>query len=192
MGNNELSARRHAGCEVTLSRSGIKERFSYKVMKVELFVQKSPKKVLFAIVEEDFVDFLFSILAIPLGSLISLLGENSDLGSLDNLYKNIKGLNAERLDKPWDLKYKILSPIVAPDFLCKALEHPAIAIGGFVSKRGKFMVTDDLVVTPLTCTPIISTLNSLQVPLTKVRELLMFINVEEVSYLLILITDQQL
>ncbi|XP_074338588.1 uncharacterized protein LOC141676774 [Apium graveolens] len=173
------SVRRHAGCEVILSKSGIKKSFSYKAMKLELIVEKLYRKVLFAIVEEDFVDFLFSILTIPLGSVLSLLGDNSDLGSLDNLYKSIEDLNVEKLAKSWDLKYKLLYPIVAPDFFCKALEHPAIARGGFASKPGRFMVTDDLVVTPLTSTCSISALKPLQVPITGVQETLKYINVEE-------------
>ncbi|KAK1377481.1 hypothetical protein POM88_024225 [Heracleum sosnowskyi] len=114
MGNKGLSARRHApsarrhaGCEVTLSKSCIEQSFSNMAMKLELVVRKLSKKVFFAVVEEDFVDFLFSILAIRLGSMLSLLGDNSDFGSLDNLCKSIKELQVEKLVKSWDLKYKL-------------------------------------------------------------------------------------
>ncbi|KAL8102255.1 uncharacterized protein LOC141678427 [Apium graveolens] len=167
-----LSDMKNSGCGISLSYSGLS---TCKVMTIKLMIQSSIKKVLFALVEEDFVDFLFSILAIPLGSVLLLSGYNSNPGSLDKLYQGIDVLNVDKLVKSLDLKYKLLYPIVAPESICKALEHPPIARGGFVSKPAKFMVTDDLVVTPYSSTSSISALDLLKVPVSDVEHMMVSI-----------------
>ncbi|XP_054779805.1 uncharacterized protein LOC129287616 [Prosopis cineraria] len=58
---------------------------------LQITVSKSKNKFLFA--EEDFADFLFSFLAMPLGSTLKLLDGNVNLGSMHNLHKSVKGLN---------------------------------------------------------------------------------------------------
>ncbi|KAK2972228.1 hypothetical protein RJ640_014286 [Escallonia rubra] len=88
-------------------------------MTVKVLVQKSTKKALFAHVEEDFVDFLFSFLTIPLGSVVSLLGGECSLRSINNLYNTIRSLDAERHIKSQDLKDMLLEPMLAQNFLCK-------------------------------------------------------------------------
>ncbi|KAK2966150.1 hypothetical protein RJ640_018403 [Escallonia rubra] len=88
-------------------------------MTVKVVVQKSNKKVLLAQGEEDFVDFLFSFLTIPLGSVVSLLGGQCSLWSINNLYKSIRSLDAERHIKSQDLKDMVLEPMLAQNFLCK-------------------------------------------------------------------------
>ncbi|KAK1377484.1 hypothetical protein POM88_024228 [Heracleum sosnowskyi] len=141
VGNIGLSDMKNSGLGIALSNSGLS---TCKAMTIRLMVQKSVKKVLFALVEEDFVDFLFSILGIPLGSVLLLSGYNSNPGTLDKLYGSIDVL--------------------------KALQHPPIPRGGFVLKPAKFMVTDDLVVTPLTSTSSISALDLLKVPISDVQQ----------------------
>ncbi|KAK3031359.1 hypothetical protein RJ639_036067 [Escallonia herrerae] len=88
-------------------------------MTVKVMVQKSNKKALFAQVEEDFVDFLFSFLTIPLGSVVYLLGGKCSLWSINNLYKSISSLDVERHIKSQDLKDMLLEPLLAQKFLCK-------------------------------------------------------------------------
>ncbi|KAK2972226.1 hypothetical protein RJ640_014284 [Escallonia rubra] len=88
-------------------------------MAVKVLVQKSTKKALLAQVEEEFVDFLFSFLTIPLGSVVSLLGGECSLRSINNLYNSIRSLDGERHIKSQDLKDMLLEPMLAQKFLCK-------------------------------------------------------------------------
>ncbi|KAL5990129.1 hypothetical protein ACLOJK_011026 [Asimina triloba] len=66
-----------------------------KKMRVKLMLSKSKNKVLFAEVNADFVDLLFSFLTFPLGSIVKLLGLGSSIGCLDNLYKSVDDLSQE-------------------------------------------------------------------------------------------------
>ncbi|KAK3407661.1 hypothetical protein EUGRSUZ_J00061, partial [Eucalyptus grandis] len=60
---------------------------------LKLLVDKSNRKVLFAEGGKDFVDFLFHILALPVGTVIRLLEKTGMVGSLGNLYSSVKKLN---------------------------------------------------------------------------------------------------
>ncbi|WOG95952.1 hypothetical protein DCAR_0415281 [Daucus carota subsp. sativus] len=75
-------------------------------MTIKLIVQKSSKKVLFALAEKNFVEFLFSFLTIPLGSITRLLSGNISVGSVSNLYQS-------------EVKEMLLHPRLAPLHLCK-------------------------------------------------------------------------
>ncbi|PNX90985.1 hypothetical protein L195_g047114, partial [Trifolium pratense] len=67
-----------------------------KQIAVKLLVRKSNRKILFAIAEEDFADFLFSFLTFPLGGVLQLLGGSSSLSCIDNLYKSVTELIPEK------------------------------------------------------------------------------------------------
>ncbi|KAK7286868.1 hypothetical protein RJT34_22189 [Clitoria ternatea] len=84
-------------------------------MDVKLIQSKSQKKIIFAEVNEDFVDFIFSFLTVPLGSIVKLLGGNTFVGCVDNLYKSV-----ETLDSSWctESRSVLLNPGVAPQFSC--------------------------------------------------------------------------
>ncbi|KAK4268661.1 hypothetical protein QN277_025281 [Acacia crassicarpa] len=60
-----------------------------KRMKLNVTIEKSKCKVLFAIVDEDFVDQILSFLTIPLGAVERLLQGNSGLGCIDKLYNSL-------------------------------------------------------------------------------------------------------
>ncbi|CAM8957914.1 unnamed protein product [Rhodiola kirilowii] len=63
-------------------------------MELKLFVDNKSLKVLFAEADKEFVDFLFSILALPLGTVTRLLKQkDSVLGSLGALYESIESLS---------------------------------------------------------------------------------------------------
>ncbi|KAF6171074.1 hypothetical protein GIB67_010942, partial [Kingdonia uniflora] len=51
-------------------------------------VSKSLNEVLYAEAGADFVDFIFSILTLPLGSVIKILGGNTNMECIDNFYKS--------------------------------------------------------------------------------------------------------
>ena len=58
-------------------------------MYVNLLYSESMKKVVCLEAQEDFVDFLFSFLTLPLGSIVRLLPHKSSLRSMDNLYYSV-------------------------------------------------------------------------------------------------------
>lgn len=49
-------------------------------LSIKILLSRSTNKILGLEVGEDFLDFLFSFCTIPLGSVIKLLGGNSELG----------------------------------------------------------------------------------------------------------------
>ncbi len=62
---------------------------------VKLFVDKERSRVLFAESDKDFVDVLFGFLTLPLGTVVRLLGRQSQVGCLDELYKSVEDLSAD-------------------------------------------------------------------------------------------------
>ncbi|KAF7119765.1 hypothetical protein RHSIM_Rhsim13G0074700 [Rhododendron simsii] len=83
-------------------------------MTLKLLVRKSKKKVLYAEAGVDVVDFLFSILTYPLGSIIKLLGKNSGFGCMDNLYKTVEDLGTGGYLKSEECRKMLLCPKLAP------------------------------------------------------------------------------
>ncbi|AES87036.1 DUF674 family protein [Medicago truncatula] len=84
-------------------------------MDVKLVRSKSQKKIICAEASGNFVDFMFSFLTIPLGSIVKVLDGNSFVGCVDNLYKSV-----ESLDSSWctNSRSMLLNPGVAPHFGC--------------------------------------------------------------------------
>ncbi|KAI9116200.1 hypothetical protein K1719_013130 [Acacia pycnantha] len=64
-----------------------------KGMKLNLVIAKSKCKVLFAVVDEDFMDQLLSFLTVPLGSVERVLQGNSGLGCIDKLYNGLSAFD---------------------------------------------------------------------------------------------------
>ncbi|KAI3429116.1 Dirigent protein [Psidium guajava] len=60
---------------------------------LKLLIDKSRRTVLFAEAGKDFVDFLFHILALPVGQVIQILTETGTMGSLGNLYGSVEKLS---------------------------------------------------------------------------------------------------
>ncbi|KAJ4973282.1 hypothetical protein NE237_006456 [Protea cynaroides] len=192
-------------------------------MTLKLVISHSMKKVLYAEVGEDMVDFLFSFLTVPLGSILKLLGGNSSLGSMDNMYKSLKqseirsysllnllkepslyhgyrcrrnplGLTDEQCPSLWCRSYigpeteytsytgnlTIEKTSVKPDVMEQELSllnfvNPVSPTGstksegGFLKGPTMFMVTDDLVFTPLHSMWSLSFLKSTKVPLDDLK-----------------------
>ncbi|KAL3830431.1 hypothetical protein ACJIZ3_019233 [Penstemon smallii] len=157
--------------------------------KVKATLHKSTRKLLFVQAEEDLVDFLFSLLTIPIGKVESLLDSNTCLGSIDNLYSSLASLNADKYLKTPDAKGWLLDPKLPPNYISKnqymifpiseqiydfksgsckgkplAFVYPNNE-GSYVKGPGMFMVNDDLTVTPLCMLSTISILNELKIPL---------------------------
>ncbi|KAK9059764.1 hypothetical protein SSX86_020468 [Deinandra increscens subsp. villosa] len=60
---------------------------------LKLLVDKKGERVLFGEAGKDFVDFLFSLLALPVGTVIRLLGNRNMEGGMAKIYKSVSDLN---------------------------------------------------------------------------------------------------
>ncbi|WOG95960.1 hypothetical protein DCAR_0415290 [Daucus carota subsp. sativus] len=87
-------------------------------MTIKLIVQKSSNKVLFALAEKNFEEFLFSFLTIPLGGITRLLSGNISVGSVSNLYQSVSSLNSKCNIKSQEVKM-LLNFQLAPLHFCK-------------------------------------------------------------------------
>ncbi|KAI3748686.1 hypothetical protein L6452_11945 [Arctium lappa] len=76
---------------------------------LKLLIDKKAKKVLFAEANKEFVDFLFHIFSLPVGTIIRLLKKNSLVGSLGNLCDSIENLSNSYM-QPNQNKDSILNP----------------------------------------------------------------------------------
>ncbi|KAD7480066.1 hypothetical protein E3N88_03202 [Mikania micrantha] len=79
---------------------------------LKLLIDVKSKKVLFAEASKEFVDFLFHILSLPVGTVIKLLRKNSMVGSLGNLYDSIENLSSTYM-QPNQSKDVVLNPKIA-------------------------------------------------------------------------------
>ncbi|XP_022856429.1 uncharacterized protein LOC111377533 [Olea europaea var. sylvestris] len=62
-------------------------------VRLKLLIDTKGKRVLFAEAGKDFVDFIFHVLALPLATVIRLLGKQEMVGCLGNLYDSIENLS---------------------------------------------------------------------------------------------------
>ncbi|MFS7965971.1 hypothetical protein Hanom_Chr09g00768371 [Helianthus anomalus] len=141
-----------------------KEISASSKMLLEVSLQKSTGKLLFAEAKEDFVEFLFGFLSIPLGTVIGTLTNGaSSYSCMDNILKSISNMSVGRYLKSQPIKDMLLKPHIGQKFSSKhqvfslkavptvATDHgkkdPRID-GGFLKQSGMFMVTDDLTITP--------------------------------------------
>ena len=62
-------------------------------LQLKLLVDTQRQRVVFAEANKDFVDFLFTLLCLPTGTVTKLLTSKSMVGSLGNLYQSIENLN---------------------------------------------------------------------------------------------------
>ncbi|KAF5190350.1 hypothetical protein FRX31_020059 [Thalictrum thalictroides] len=180
------------------------------MISIRLLIDKEKNKVLFAESDKDFVEFLFSFLTLPIGTIISLANKESNLGCVDTLYKSVESLDKkllqtefsrEMLLKPRsasEIKYKSLALDFdastqapryyrCPTWACFTKTHCLISMfenaeclcglkmnnkitvgsnvidddrlrGTFVNGIGKFLISDDLEVRPVSTCSILSIL----------------------------------
>lgn len=172
---------------------------SWKI-NLKLILNKSRNKILYAEANDSLVDFLFSFLTFPIGSVIRVLNGISGLGCIDNLYKSVTDLESEWF--PYD-RYRLLNPGVAPRHKCQNQLLP-ISVGlddhslldprctsGSTSDFGRltlspslFIVSDDLVVRPMCSTSSFGLLKELNVPLCDIEEQVISIDKAEAQLLL--------
>ncbi|KAF7010893.1 hypothetical protein CFC21_025255 [Triticum aestivum] len=64
-------------------------------VELKLFVDKEKNRVRFAESGKEFVDVLFGFLTLPLGTVVRLLGKQSQVGCLDEIYKSVEELSTD-------------------------------------------------------------------------------------------------
>ncbi|KAL1343259.1 hypothetical protein HN51_029674 [Arachis hypogaea] len=62
-------------------------------LSLKLLIDSKNKKVLFAEASKEVVDFLFTLLQLPLATVIKLLTKEAVVGCLGNLYSSVENLN---------------------------------------------------------------------------------------------------
>ncbi|XP_058099037.1 uncharacterized protein LOC131243589 [Magnolia sinica] len=76
---------------------------------LKLLVEKSTGKVFFGEAEKDFVDFLFSLLIVPIGYAAKLLSKQNRVGCTATLCKSLENLSVAHLEPNFD-KNALLNP----------------------------------------------------------------------------------
>ncbi|KAL1814515.1 hypothetical protein ACET3Z_017089 [Daucus carota] len=196
-----------------------------KKIKVKVYVQKSTNKILLAHCSQDFVNFLLSLLTVPLGKVISLFPADHESLNIEHIHQSVPKLDVGEYLKSQQLKDMLLYPKLLSQYFCPShifpLEEqnnfykylkqtstaggrdlysltldstqsykylsdisPISKIGGFVRGPTKFMVTDDLVVTPLSSMSCFAYLQELKVPLNDIEEQEIHFGMNEAVHLL--------
>jgi hypothetical protein len=94
-------------------------------LSLKLLVNEETNKVLFAEAGKDFVDILCSFLTLPLGTIVRLLREDSNvgpvtIGSLNSIYRSVENLNVDFL-KTVTCKDMLLYPRNSSQDYCSSL-----------------------------------------------------------------------
>lgn len=76
---------------------------------LKLLIHTKTQKVLFEEAGKQFVDFLFALLALPVGTVMRLLLDNVMVGSLGELYKSVENMDGSYLQPNVD-KDTLLKP----------------------------------------------------------------------------------
>ncbi|KAF6159377.1 hypothetical protein GIB67_032148 [Kingdonia uniflora] len=131
------------------------------MMTLKLMVSKSPNEVLNLEAGTDFEDFIFRILTLPLGSVIKILGGNTNMGCIDNSYKSTaKG-------------YEVVNS--------KSPSLETASGGGFMNGQITYFVTDQLSVKPLSPIDALSLFTEFDVPIEDIEEQVVLFGKDEWS-----------
>ena len=77
-------------------------------LSMKLLIDRKAQRLLFAEASKDVVDFLFSLLVLPVGAAVKLLGKEGVAGSVGSLYGSVEGLD-----------YTYIQPGAAKDVLLR-------------------------------------------------------------------------
>ncbi|KAF6160969.1 hypothetical protein GIB67_007610 [Kingdonia uniflora] len=172
-----------------------------KKIAFKITVRKSIQKVLFAEAEEDFINFLFSLLTFPLGSVLNFSGPTSLWGSISNLWSSVEDCNYRyTLRKNDGFLYSVyIGTLTTTNTTTNHYSSNRISKfisvlnsksstspmgGGYMTGPSTFMVTDDLVVTPLSPISVFSFLESQNVPVDDLEQRMVSMGIEEALRLL--------
>ncbi|KAL1193843.1 hypothetical protein V5N11_031969 [Cardamine amara subsp. amara] len=205
-----------------------------KLLNLKVYVRKTDGSILYAECREDFVDFLFSFLAIPLEFAWEISIDNVNMGCVGNLCRSVKGLSFGQPKKANVLKcmlpsyYNCRAQLLdvafeeMPEYEClvsndpyrystsscsklaKKIQKNVLAGGeriaklisvdskskatsdaiGLVKGETNFIVSDDLVVTPMNSSSTISLLSKLKMSISDIEEQVISIGKTEATSLL--------
>uniref|UniRef100_A0A8R7TRS9 DUF674 domain-containing protein n=1 Tax=Triticum urartu TaxID=4572 RepID=A0A8R7TRS9_TRIUA len=177
-----------------------KESSSSKLT-MKLLVNSKTQRVLYAEAGKEVVDFLFSLLTLPVGTVVKLLSTDTMVGSVGNLYGSVEKLDDTYISRE-DAKKALLTPVagcqtkmttqlvevVDPD----AGAVPSAAAGaGFVQRIVTYTVMDDLKVSPMSSISGITLLNKCGVTdIGSLQEKTVQLGYDEVTTQPLLRTDQ--
>ncbi|KAF7035098.1 hypothetical protein CFC21_046021 [Triticum aestivum] len=86
-----------------------KESTSSKLT-MKLLVNSKTQRVLYAEAGKEVVDFLFSLLTLPVGTVVKLLSTDTMVGSVGNLYGSVEKLDDTYISRE-DAKKALLTPV---------------------------------------------------------------------------------
>ncbi|KAF2321291.1 hypothetical protein GH714_038517 [Hevea brasiliensis] len=150
---------------------------------LKLLIDKRSNRVLFAEAGKDFVDFLFTLLSLSVGTVIRLLKKPAMVGCIGNLYESLENLNEAHM-QPNQSKDSLLKPTVPLTQLAhvplllpdtRPLKPDAgrkfYGCSNYSGRRAllireglvTYMVTDDLSVSPLSMISGVALLNKFSV-----------------------------
>ncbi|KAC9112624.1 hypothetical protein E3N88_46345 [Mikania micrantha] len=125
------------------------------MMTLKLLVNKQDRKIVFAEVNKDFVDFLFYILTLPIGAITKLFAKEPLSGSLGDLYQSIENLNdtyiLQNKTKDTVLNPKSSTDVLGQDLLLIPKDPPAVAKKTYKCNNRCFYITSDLNATCPNC-----------------------------------------
>jgi hypothetical protein len=194
----------------TRNRLGVltgEEKEQSDKMVVKVVKRKSNEQILFVEAEQDFADFIFSFLTFPLGGVLHMLQGFSFLCCIDNLYNTMTELSPDRyfvsqevkniptnpsISRQLELRNQLL-PIPNENYKeinksFKFVDPKSPITGGFAIAQ-TFMVTDDLVVTPMSSIDGISFIERMKAPLNDVEEIVINIGQKEVNRSVVLLAQ---
>lgn len=82
-------------------------------LSLQLSIQQSTDKFLFALAKDDFIDFLLSFLTLPHGGVVYLLGGKTTLEGIDNLQRSATDLIDRKYFRASDTRNGLIKPKVA-------------------------------------------------------------------------------
>ncbi|XP_057793372.1 uncharacterized protein LOC131009994 [Salvia miltiorrhiza] len=86
---------------------------------LQVCLQKSTNKFLFAVATAEFVELLLSFLTVPLGGVEFLLRGNTGLKNIDNLYRSVTNGIDDKYFESLDIKNRLINPKVAQGFFAR-------------------------------------------------------------------------
>jgi hypothetical protein len=92
---------------------------------LKLFIEKKSRRVLFAEADKEFIDFLFFIFTLPVGTVTQLLQKQNMAGSWHSLYKSIKSMSDIYIQPGVDKDF-VLNPKVAISGVKVPLPFPSV------------------------------------------------------------------
>ncbi|KAL1560811.1 hypothetical protein AAHA92_10983 [Salvia divinorum] len=162
------------------------------IVSLNVAIQKSSGKLLYAEAKEDFVEFLFSFFNIPIGGAEHLMDGVSCIKATDNLYRSASEFIGDKYFKTTDAKKRLMNPNLPHGCISKNQILPLVEEclpANYITNLSKFSsvkfpkgqgcdlegamtchLIDDLTVTPFCAVSVLSSLNSLKILMSDVEE----------------------